>query len=339
MCDVNDIKKARYTIQVIAPVLYTLLKEAFNEANDNGLSFEAWVKQQNGSSFNYWHGVLEFQKNINLLVRSLREANFTLFIASLETLCPLFFSLDHVHYARWISVFIHDLKMLKVKDNELYQHFEAGFFTVMKSKTAFSKMAYDQCHEQNNKVMKSKSGIVDLLNKEDTAFLRRLELASPEIQEYLHEIENVEDKQARPHKEASPTFVLKYIGDCRAVYNRFTTNPFLDTQFQKLNTTAFFPECIVEDAGRVFALGKEQYADFKETRFILGSADVIKTSIPRNSLKLPSSARKVQIESPQIKLTASTIIKLRNACINRESPAKDIFKSEFTGKTIIYYYY
>ena len=234
---------------------------------------------------------------------------------------------------------IHDLKMLKVKDNELYRHFEAGFFTVMKSKTAFSKMAYDQCHEQNNKVMKSKSGIVDLLNKEDTAFLRRLELASPEIQEYLHEIENVEDKQARPHKEASPTFVLKYIGDCRAVYNRFTTNPFLDTQFQKLNTTAFFPECIVEDAGRVFALGKEQYADFKETRFILGSADVIKTSIPRNSLKLPSSARKVQIESPQIKLTASTIIKLRNACINRESPAKDIFKSEFTGKTIIYYYY
>ena len=123
----------------------------------------------------------------------------------------------------------------------------------------------------------------------------------------------------------------KYIGDCRSVYTRFTTNPFLDTQFQKLNTTAFFPECIVEDAGRVFSLGQEQYDDFKQTRFVLGSADVIKTSISRNSLKLPSSATKVQVESPQIKLTPSTIIKLRNACINRESPAQDIFKSEFTG--------
>ena len=33
----------------------------------------------------------------------------------------------------------------------------AGFFTVKKSEGPFGKMAFDQCHEQNNKVIKSKS--------------------------------------------------------------------------------------------------------------------------------------------------------------------------------------
>lgn len=332
ICDVNDIKKARYATQVVAPVLYALLNDAYNEANNCSLSYEEWVREQNNPSFNYWWLILEHQKNTNLLIISLREANFTLFISALDKLCPLFFSLDHVHYARWISVFVHDLiKMLKVKNEGLFEQFMAGSFTVMKSKSMFCKMAFDQCHEQNNKLIKSKSGIIDLLNREDTEFLKKLELVSPEIQHYLDDIENPNERQERPHKESSQTFVEKFIGDCKSVYSMFTTNPFLETQLQKLNTTMFFQECIVKDTEKLGSIGKEQYENFKLTRFVLGSADVIKTTIQKNSLKLPSNASKLQVESHQIKLMPSTVIKLRNSCTYRESLAKDIFKSEFTG--------
>ena len=43
-----------------------------------------------------------------------------------------------------------------------------------KSKTKFSSIACDQAHEQTNKVIKSKSGLADVLNKEDSKFLRKL---------------------------------------------------------------------------------------------------------------------------------------------------------------------
>ena len=39
-------------------------------------------------------------------------------ISALEQLIPLFFALDHTHYARWASVFLQDLKELKWKQPE-----------------------------------------------------------------------------------------------------------------------------------------------------------------------------------------------------------------------------
>ena len=108
MCDVNNIKKARYCGQVVAPVLNTLLMDAYKEARaagDKSDDFDEWCKEQKDESFIYFSGILKHLLNINLFVRSLREASFDLFITSLEQLCPLLFALDHIHYSRWIPVF------------------------------------------------------------------------------------------------------------------------------------------------------------------------------------------------------------------------------------------
>ena len=330
MCDFNDIKKARYTVQVMSPVLYTLLQEAYKESSEE-ICFDEWARTKEDPTFKYWYGILGHEKDILLLVRSIREANFTLFIASLENICPLLFSLDHVHYSRWLPVFVHDIKMLKITDPELFKQFTSGFFAVMKSNSQFCKKAFDQCHEQNNKIIKSKSGYVDLLNKEDTDFLEKLELSFPEIQEYLHAKENGQSTKQRAHKEAASSYIAKYINDCKSVYSKFTVNPFLDSQLQKINTTLIFPDAIVNDVEKVFTLGKTQYSEYVRTRFVLGSEDVIKTAIPKNNLKLPSDAANVQKESPQIKLSPAILVKLRNACGNRVSLAKELFKTEFTG--------
>ena len=78
-------------------------------------------------------------------MKLMKEASFDLLLSSLEELWPLLFSLDHIHYFRWIPVFIHDLKLLKAFDPKLYECLSKG--------TVFSKIAFDQAHEQNNKVI------------------------------------------------------------------------------------------------------------------------------------------------------------------------------------------
>ncbi len=111
------------------------------------------------------------------------------------------------------------------------------------------------------RITRSSSQIVVLLIclTERTDFLHKLELVYPKIQDYLEDMKNVHERQERPHKESAPSFIEKYIRNYMSVYNMFTTNPFLETQLQKLNTTVLYPECIVKDAGIVFSIGKEQY--------------------------------------------------------------------------------
>ena len=111
MCDVNYIKKA-----------------AVYKSKD----FYLWCKEQEEESFIYFFGILKHLLNINQLVRSIREASFDLFVASLKQLCPLLFALHHIHYSRWIPVFILDLKLLNVSDPAHYHSFSKGYFVARK---------------------------------------------------------------------------------------------------------------------------------------------------------------------------------------------------------------
>ena len=68
-------------------------------------------------------------------------------------------------------MFIQDLEVLSVGNpklfSELMQH-----LSVRCSHLEFSKMAYDQCHEQI-KTIKSTSGYINLVNKEDKEFFTK----------------------------------------------------------------------------------------------------------------------------------------------------------------------
>ena len=110
-----------------------------------------------------------------MLVRSWREADIDLLTVSLEKIVPLFFALDHIHYARWLSVFLEDLKLLRVAMPSLYQEFRDGHFVVNASRNTFSKIAMDQAQEQNKKQIKaSGSGYFDHVNVEEKRFLKSL---------------------------------------------------------------------------------------------------------------------------------------------------------------------
>ena len=80
--------------------------------------------------------------------------------------------MDHTNYSRWLSVFVQELILLKTTNPELYLEFSKGFFSVVKTNGTFNAMGFDQFHEQNNKTVNSQSGYIDLINKEDTTFLK-----------------------------------------------------------------------------------------------------------------------------------------------------------------------
>ena len=195
--------------------------------------------------FSYWFNILQNIKVVLLIVRSFREGNIDLLVVALEKIVPLFFSFDHVHYSRWVSVFIHDLKLVPSKMPSLYKEFKDGHFVVNTSGNTFSKIAMDQAQEHNNKKIKSSAGYIDLVNTEDKRFLQKIELCWPEIHQYLSDMEG--PPNADGHKEKTSTFIMKFRNDCSKVYNKVLTNPFSKTEFSKLNSAYIFPELVEQD--------------------------------------------------------------------------------------------
>ena len=91
-----------------------------------------------------------------------------MFIASLENIVPWMFSLDHVHYSRWMPIFIQNLKDLKLWHNDICEQFLNGDFTMVKSLKRFSAIAEDQAHEQNNKLIQAEGDTIGILDNKDT---------------------------------------------------------------------------------------------------------------------------------------------------------------------------
>ena len=132
---------------------------------------------------------MKFQIDYLVFVRSLREGSFHLFINVLLSLVKWFFIFDQHHYSRWISVHLQDLLTLKITCPDLYKEFSTGNFVVQISNREFSRIHYDQAHEQCNKVIKSISGPINFVNRSDKSLQRRREIAGPEIVEYLQYVE------------------------------------------------------------------------------------------------------------------------------------------------------
>ena len=100
------------------------------------------------------------------------------------------FIFDYNHYARWLSVHIQDLLSLPITCHQLYQEFERGNFVVQISGREFSRIHYDQAHEQSNKTIKTIKGPIDFVNRASDELQRRCEIAGPEIVEYLEKVES-----------------------------------------------------------------------------------------------------------------------------------------------------
>ena len=110
-----------------------------------------------------------------------RKKNFHLYVLSIKKLIKWYFTLDHYHYARWVSVHLYDLIHLHINCPDVSVAFVSGMFCFDKTTRPFSSMAPDQLHEQNNRVIKMFGGATAFLNREDQPGLERWGLCSSEL--------------------------------------------------------------------------------------------------------------------------------------------------------------
>ncbi len=168
--DVSHVTKTRYAHHVTAAALHILQTQAYelysNESNDDVLSMEEWIKQQESihPQFKYWNTALQLELLAFIFVRSIREGKFLLYLQTIKEILPWFFALDHVHYARWLSVHLCDMSSLHVTHPTVYKEFLDGKFVGHKSRKSFSGLATDQIHEQNNAKVKGNGGAIGLFD-------------------------------------------------------------------------------------------------------------------------------------------------------------------------------
>jgi hypothetical protein len=120
-------------------------------------------------------------------VTSIREENFVLYIDVLKELLLWMFALDYTNYARWLSVRYRDMHALRLTNPDVFKNFKDGAFVVNKTTRAFSAIALDQAHEQENATVKGEGGAVDLT--ENPAALRRWMIGGSELSRMVKEFE------------------------------------------------------------------------------------------------------------------------------------------------------
>ena len=111
------ITRTRRAHQVTACFLQQALAEAHQEhvkttePNTEPMSLEDWctVQQESQPMFKFGFLILQLQLTILVFVRSIGSGNFQLYIHSLTELVHWFFTFDHYHCARWISVHLRDM--------------------------------------------------------------------------------------------------------------------------------------------------------------------------------------------------------------------------------------
>ena len=142
--------------------LYKLKKKAYNNyINDASegrlrLDFERLCEMHKKESpqFFYWNLVMSMELATLTLIQSFRKADFELYHKSLAELLPYFFANNNVNYARWLTIHLRDMMAIEENHPNIAEELEKGNFVVHKSERAFSGLAIDQAHEQNNAVIK-----------------------------------------------------------------------------------------------------------------------------------------------------------------------------------------
>lgn len=93
-------------------------------------------------------------QNILSFIRASREGNWLLHLATLEQLCPLFFSQNRLKYAQHVPEYLEKMYHLQETAPEIWAEFYKGSFCVSKSEVGFTSIGVDHALEQKNRKLK-----------------------------------------------------------------------------------------------------------------------------------------------------------------------------------------
>ena len=145
---------------------------------------------------------------------------------------------------------------------QLCQEFERGNFVVQISSREFSRIHYDQAHEQSNKTIKSIKGPIDFVNRASDELQRRHEdIAGPEIAEYLERVESKilkgSNKNDTHHHEDNRTHnAMK--GYTTVIGRLLPVNPFMKDSFIKVEADIAYSEEVCAFVDAIPEIGQKQ---------------------------------------------------------------------------------
>ena len=332
------VTRTRRANQVTASSLYLLLQKAFSEGADEGHDPEDWCAErvQASPQFHFWWIILQLELTVLMYVRSIREGNFLLYIDALSKIVSWFFALGHINYARWIPVHLRDMVTLATKHASVYTQFLAGNFTVKKTTHAFSAMAIDQAHEQNNAFVKGDGGAVGLT--ENPAALRRWMVSGPEMARVIAEFQATSETKKADHKHHEQTrhTQVAFARDVRSLTQVMGEmgNPFCDDSkdLLVLDSRDLADSAVINTVRQIEKLGQEQHDSFVH-EILINQTKSITDQIKRNNLPLFSRTpirdkSRTQLQVSSLKNDCSLFSRLFIASQKRDGDLDEFFAHE-----------
>ena len=230
------------------------------------------------------------------LVQSLRASNFQMFVNALDEMAPWMFALDHTHYARWLPIFMQDLKMLEIKHPDVFCEFQKGRFTYKKTDRPFFCMAEDQAHEQNNKDVKTDGGAVGILDTESS--LMKWMIGGPEIACLVKNFNNEQHGAMNKHHEDTDAHENKFHKDVKNFKECVAElgNPFSEDD----NSLVQIMSRTVMNAKKI---GEDQYEEYVQERLVKCEKSIHLT-IPNNNLPLFRKKSTVSTSNAKLKVAS-----------------------------------
>ena len=219
-------------------------------------------------------------------------------------------------------------------NKDVHDQFVRGNFTAKKSKSAFASIAYDQAHEQLNKVIKGEGGIIALTENERAS--SQLLITAPEVARLISEFESEKYNadSGKLHHEQTPSTQTAFLSEVKLLLNAIDRmgNPFDDDSGQLL--TLHTKDVAAGTAASVHCLydiGKAQYDSFVKERLCDRSLSFLHP-LKRNKLA-PFSVKRTQVSSAKNKISimkadCALFSRLYIGCQTREGDLDEFFQHE-----------
>ena len=217
----SKVKTTHHAHQLSWAVLIKLSHSAFDDQSkfNNYVDWRNHLMEKNANA-NYWFQLIQLETLLFTFIKSLRDADFELFLDCLKSINKWMFSLDHLHYARWLTVFIKDLEQL---NPEVLNAFKKGCFIVKPSKRIFSNIGIDQAYEPNNKLVEIHGGAIGILVNPNA--LLRWAVSGPVVAE-LCRYEKLSEMSSKNHHENTQAFEFNFRKDFKSFYTSFYNQQF-----------------------------------------------------------------------------------------------------------------
>ena len=228
----------------------------------------------NSKMFAFWDDYGHMVKLLLQFVKAERAGNWEMHLLCVSAMLPYFYAMDRPNYARWLPVYLIDMRQLATKHPDVHHEFVNGNHAVSRSSNPFALVWTDMALEQSiNAHSKSKGGIIGISQNPgalDRWFLTSHERAS--VTTAVKDMYMQERDIVHPHKEAGTKPVARDEADVQKLITCFTTelmsNPFTQDSNSLFNfaTGIVLPTDIADDLLGSTEKGRDQMNNFVEKR-------------------------------------------------------------------------